>query len=137
MLKTFDGFIAAVSTETKIPFHGDEEGKYTAELQFDNGRGQKVFVVLDTDEAGDGIVRYYSVICQLSEEQQTLELFRDLLKLSVSFDYGAIGLTGNTLIISQTVMLKTLEVSNFMKSLIYVAAKADELEETFVKVDNA
>lgn len=137
MLKTFDGFIAAVSTETKIPFHGNDEGHYTAELQFEDGRHQKVFVILDKDEAGDSIVRYYSVVCHLKKNQQTFELFHDALKLSTSFDYGALGLMDNTLIVFQTVMLQTLEVSNFMKSLIYVAAKADELEENLAHVDEA
>lgn len=137
MFKIFDGFIAAVSTETKIPFLKDENGNYTANIEFSNDRRQKVFVTLDKDESGDGIVRYYSVICHLPEKQHSLELFRDALQAGVYFDYGAIGLMDSTLIVFQTVLLNNLQARTFIKSLVYVAAKADELEESLVHVDEA
>lgn len=137
MLKIFDGFIAAISSETKIPFHKDENNNYTATLEFENNRTQKVFITFDKDEAGDGIIRYYSVICHLKEEQHSVDLFRDALRYSSSLDYGAVALMQNVLVLVQTKMLINLEVRSFMKSLIYVAAKADELEEALVKVDKA
>lgn len=137
MLKIFDGFVAAISSETKIPFFKDDNNNYTATLEFDNDRKQKVFITFDKDEAGDGIIRYYSVICHLNEQQHSLELFRDALRYSSSLDYGAVALMENVLVLVQTAMFVNLEVRSFMKSLIYVAAKADELEEALVKVDEA
>ncbi len=134
MSKIFDAFVAAVNTETKIPFHKESDGNYIATIEFKNDQKQKVLIFLDRDEAGDSTVNYYSKICDIdkSENQhESLSIFRDALELNISLTYGAIAFVRNSLVIHQTYFLQNLDPQRFMKSLLYVAAKANELEEVF------
>ena len=133
MLELFDGFIAAVSTETHIPFHKEADGKYSAKIEFEGGRHQKVFVTLDQDDQGDPTINYHSVICKIKEND--VELFKDALKMNTSLTYGAIALLNDSLIVHQTYFLRSMEPQRFLKSLSYVAAKADELEESLTAQD--
>jgi hypothetical protein len=48
-------------------------------------------------------------------------------------DYGSIALLNDALVIRSSIMLEECEPHQFMKSLIYIAAKADEFEELFAK----
>ncbi|MES0489043.1 MAG: hypothetical protein ABUK01_03565 [Leptospirales bacterium] len=134
MLEAFDGFIAAVSSELKIPFQKEDDGEYTANIDFEGGRHQKVWVTLDRDEAGDPIINYYSHICKIA--QDNLEIFKEALSLNTSLTYGATALMGDdNLIMHQATFLKDMDPQRFIKSLFYVAAKADELEEQFIGQD--
>ncbi|RME91473.1 MAG: hypothetical protein D6767_05185, partial [Candidatus Hydrogenedentota bacterium] len=126
MLELFDGFIAAVATETHIPFKKEKDGHYFANVEFEGGRHQKVFVSLGEDEQGDPIIEYYSHVGSLPKKDADL-LYR-LLETNLKLTYGAIALKDDTIIIHQSYFLKTLDPERFLKSLVYVAAKADELE---------
>ena len=133
MLEAFDGFIAAVNTETKIPFYKESDGHYIAEISFEEGRKQKVLIFVDTDDAGDSTINYYSKICKL--QSSDLITFKTALELNVTLTYGAVALMDGSLVIHQTYFLKDMDPQRFMKSLLYVAAKADELEELFIHQD--
>ena len=136
MLEVFDGFVAAVNTETKIPFRKEHNGNYISTIKFKDDQEQKVLVFLDKDEAGDSTVNYYSKICDMDEhesEHQSLSIFRDALSLNISLTYGAIAFVENSLVIHQTYFLQNLDPQRFIKSLLYVAAKANELKEVFNK----
>ena len=131
MLKVFDGFIAAVNTETKIPFYKESDGNYVAHVDFENGQGQDVLVFLDTDESGDNTINYYSKVCKV--DQETIDLFKKALEMNVSLAYGALALMESSLVIHQSYFLQNLDPQRFIKSLLYVAAKASELKEVFDK----
>ncbi len=131
MLEIFDGFIAAINTETKIPFHKEADGKYSANITFEGGRKQKVIVSLGKDESGDSVLNYCSNIKKLEEKDSAL--FKEVLTLNASLTYGAIAIMKDTFVIHQTYFVKDLDPQRFMKSLLYVAAKADELEDIFKK----
>ncbi|MDH5717442.1 MAG: YbjN domain-containing protein [Spirochaetia bacterium] len=135
MLEIFDGFIAAITTETKIPFIKEEDGKYYANIEFEGGRKQRVLVSLGKDDANDPLVHYYSVICKIKEDD--LSLYKDALKINVNLDYGAIALLDDSMVIHQTMFLEDMDPKRFIKSLLYVAAKADELEEALIQVDES
>jgi hypothetical protein len=136
MLEIFDGFINAVSTEFHIPFKKEADGEYSAMVEFEGGRHQKVLVTFDKDDAGDAMINYYSVICQLDDPSQ--ELYREALLLNTTLTYGAIAMMeDNSLIMHQATFLKDLDPQRFIKSLTYVAAKADELEEQLTGQDLA
>ena len=130
-MEVFDGFISAVSKEFKIPFHKDTEGGYTANLEFEGGRSQEILVTLSNDESGDRIINYYSIIAQLKKD--LAELFKYALQMNATLDYGAIALINSTLVLRNSILLQDCDPQRFMKSLIYIAAKADELEELLVK----
>lgn len=123
----FDGFIAAIAEELRIKFHKKEPGAYTTKIEFEDDRSHEVLVNLAKDESGDRMIHYYSMIAHLKKED--VELFRYILKTNSTLDYGAIALLGDDLILRNSILLEDCEPKRFLKSLIYIAAKADELEE--------
>ena len=133
MLELFDGFLAAVSTETHIPFHKEANGKYHAHVEFEGGRHQNVLITMGEDDMGDATINFYSVICKVPSDN--CDLLKDALRLNISLTYGSIALMDDSLIIHRTYFLQDIEPERFLKSLIYVAAKADELEEVMIKED--
>jgi len=136
MLELFDGFISAVGTELKLDFKKESDGEYSTNIEFEGGRHQRVWIVLDTDESGDPMVSYYSVICKLENENPAL--YKEALNLNTTLTYGAIALFNEkSLIMHQATFLKDMDPQRFVKSLFYVAAKADELEEQFTGLDLA
>lgn len=66
-----------------------------------------------------------STIAKVKADQP--ELFKYALKLNATIDYSAIALMNETLVLKNTLLLEDCDPHQFMKSLIYVAAKADEL----------
>jgi hypothetical protein len=130
-MEIFDGFISAVASEFKIRFNKDDKGNYTTNIQFDNNRSQEILVTLSRDEAGDRIINYYSVIGRLKRD--LCELYKYSLQQNTTLDYGSIALLNDTLVLRSTVLLQDCDPHRFVKSLTYIAAKADELEELFVK----
>jgi hypothetical protein len=130
-MEVFDGFIAAIASEFKIRFHKDADGVYTTNIEFEDDRKQEVLITLAKDESGDRIINYYSAIVKLKND--FYELYKYSLNLNTSLNYGALGLLNETLILRDTVLLQDCDPRRFMKSLIYIAAKANELEEMFVK----
>lgn len=132
-MEIFDGFISAIASEFKIPFHKDKSGNYMATLEFDNGRSQDILVSLKKDESGDRVIHYHSVVASL--EKDAVDLYKSALQQNLTFDYGALALDKNNLVMHNTVLLESCEPRRFMKSLIYVAAKADEIEESLSRED--
>lgn len=132
-MEIFDGFISAIASELKMPFHKSKNGNYTINLEFDNGRSQEVLVYLKKDESGDRVIHYHSKIVSLKED--TWDLYKSSLQQNLTFDYGALALDGDSLVMHNSVLLEDCEPRRFMKSLIYVAAKADEIEEMLAKDD--
>lgn len=130
-MEVFDGFIAAVASEFKIKFHKDSSGVYTTHLEFENGRSQEVLITLTKDEAGDRVINMYSVVAKLKDD--FFEIYKYSLQLNATIHYGALALLNDTMILKTSLLLKDCEPVRFMKSLTYIAAKADELEELFVK----
>ena len=55
--------------------------------------------------------------------------------MNMDFDYGSLALRGKELVMYNSILLNGCEPIRFIKSLIYVAAKADELEEMLIKDD--
>ncbi len=127
----FDGFISAVASEFKIMFHKDSKGSYKTTLEFDNGRTQEVLVTLSKDESGDRIINYYSIFGRLKKDLG--ELFKYCLQLNSTLNFGAVALVGDTLILRNSLLLQDCDPRRFMKTLTYIAAKADELEELLMK----
>ena len=130
-MDVFDGFIAAIAKEFKIKFNRDTEDAYTTNIEFENDRSQEVLVTLTNDESGDRIINYYSIIGKL--KMDSFELYKYSLQLNSTLDYGALALLDDTLILRNSILLHHCEPQRFIKSLIYIAAKADELEEIFIK----
>lgn len=130
-MEVFDGFIAAIAAEFKLKFHKDAEGAYTTEIAFENNRSQKVLITLAKDEVGDRIINYYSVIGKLKGDFS--ELYKYALETNTNLHYGAMALVDDTLILRNSLLLQDCDPRRFMKSLTYIAAKADELEETLIK----
>lgn len=129
-MEIFDGFISAIASEFKIKFHKDSEGGYITHLEFDNNRSQEVLVTLTKDESGDRIINYYSIVAKLKKD--LCELYKYSLQLNTTLDYGAIALLNDTIILRSTTLLADCDPVRFMKSLTYIAAKADELEELLI-----
>lgn len=129
-MEIFDGFISAIAGEFRIRFHKDESGSYTTNIEFDNNRSQEVLITLSKDESGDRIVNYYSVIGKLKRD--LCELYKFSLQQNAIIDYGTIALMNDTLILRSSILLADCKPHQFMKSLTYIAAKADELEELFI-----
>ncbi len=132
-MEIFDGFISAVAAEFKIPFHKGKNGSYTATLEFDNGRSQEIVISLKKDEAGDRAIKYRSVVTTIKQDK--MEFYKFCLEQNLTFDYGALALDGKTLIVSDSVLLEDCEPRRFIKNLVYIAAKADEMEEIIMRVD--
>ena len=130
-MEVFDGFIAAVASEFKIKFHKDSQNVYTTKLEFENDRSQEVLITLSKDESGDRVINLYSVVVKLKDD--FFELYKYSLQLNATINYGALSLLNDTLILKTSLLLKDCEPARFMKSLTYIGAKADELEELFVK----
>jgi hypothetical protein len=130
-MEVFDGFIAAIASEFKIRFHKNAEGAYSTSIEFDNDRSQEVLVTLSKDESGDRIINYYSIVGKLKKD--LCELYKYSLQLNSTFNYGALALLDNTIILRNSILLRDCEPERFMKSLTYIAAKADELEELFIR----
>jgi hypothetical protein len=126
-MEIFDGFISAIATEFKLKFTKDNEGSYSTTIEFENDRSQQVLVTLTRDESGDRIINYYSVIGHLKKD--LCALYKYSLQLNTTFTYGGIALLDDTLILRNSILLEDCDPINFMKSLVYIAAKADELEE--------
>lgn len=129
-MEVFDGFISAIASEFKIRFHKDAEGTYRANIEFDNDRSQEVLVTLSRDESGDRIINYYSIIGRLKKD--LAELYKYCLQMNATLDYGSLALMNDALILRNTLLLKDCDPVRFMKSLSYIAAKADELEEMLI-----
>lgn len=134
-MQVFDGFMAAIASEFKIKFHKVEDGAYRTVLEFEDGRRQEVFITLDSDESGDRMIMCRSNIAKVKADQP--ELFKYALKLNATIDYSAIALMNDTLVLKNTLLLEDCDPRQFMKSLTYVAAKADELEEMLTQKDEA
>jgi len=132
-MEIFDGFISAVAAELKIPFHKGKDGSYTATLEFDNGRSQDILISLKQDEAGDRVINYRSVVAEKHDDK--LNFYKFCLKQNMTFDYGALALDGDTLIVNNSMLLEECEPRRFLKNLVYIAAKADEIEEIIVRED--
>jgi ribosomal protein S8 len=130
-MEMFDGFISAIASEFKIKFHKDAEGGYITHLEFENDRSQEVLITLNRDESGDRIINYYSIIGKLKRD--VCELYKYSLQLNTTFDYGGIALLNDTLVMRNSILLADCDPIRFMKSLTYIAAKADELEELLNK----
>jgi len=126
-MEIFDGFIAAIASEFKIKFHKDGEGAYTTNIEFENNREKKLLITLSQDESGDRLINYYSIIGKLKKD--SFELFKYSLQLNSTLHYGALALLNDTLILRDSIVLKDCDPRNFMKFLIYIAAKGDEIEE--------
>jgi len=134
MLEIFDGFINAVASEMQIPFKKENDGEYSAFVEFEGGRHQRVLVSFEKDDQGDPMINYYSVICKLKDPSP--EMFREALLMNTSLTYGAIALMDDdSLIMHQATFLKDMDPQRFIKSFLYVAAKADELEEQLTGED--
>ncbi|MCP4132697.1 MAG: YbjN domain-containing protein [bacterium] len=132
-MEIFDGFISAVASDFKIKFHKDSAESYYTTIQFENDRSQDVLITLAIDESGDRVINYYSVIGKLKKD--LCELYKYALQLNTTFDYGSIALLTDTLILRNSILLQDCDPRRFMKSLTYIAAKADELEESLIKED--
>lgn len=132
-MEIFDGFISAIASELKIPFHKDGEGHYTTTIEFDNGRSQDMLVTLRRDESGDRVINYLSEIMELKSDMP--DLYKFCLVLNNTFDYGALALRDKKLVMYNSILLEDCDPVRFIKSLIYIAAKADEVEEMFQKED--
>ena len=130
-MEVFDGFIAAIASEFKIKFHKDADNVYTTTIDFENGRNQEVLITLSKDESGDRIINYYSIVAKLKRDLG--ELYKYSLQMNSTFHYGAIALLDNTLILRNSILLRDCDPGRFMKSLTYISAKADELEELLIK----
>ncbi|OHD67783.1 MAG: hypothetical protein A2W19_13220 [Spirochaetes bacterium RBG_16_49_21] len=130
-MEMFDGFISAIASEFKIRFHKDMQGSYTTNIEFDNNRSQEVLITLSKDEAGDRIINYYSIVGRLRKD--LAELYKYCLQLNTTLDYGALALLDDTLILRNSILLRDCDPVRFMKSLSFIAAKADELEEVLIK----
>jgi hypothetical protein len=133
-MDAFDGFIAAIASEFNLNFRKDSEGAYITNIEFENGRKQEILITLSNDESGDRIIHYYSVIARLKHD--SIDLFKYALELNSALDYGAVVLMNGSLVLRESILLHHCEPQRFMKSLIYIAAKADELEEILIQPEN-
>jgi len=133
-MQAFDGFISAVAGEFHIRFHKDDKGNYTTKIEFEGNRWKEILITLTNDESGDRIINYYSIIGVLQKD--LAELYKFCLEQNASLDYGAFALMNNMLILRNTSLLRDCDPHRFVKVLLYIAAKADELEELFAKNSN-
>ncbi len=128
-MEVFDGFIAAIASEFKIKFNKKGNGQYTTTIEFENNRRQDVVISISNDESGDRMIHYHSPIMEVKKDSP--KLFKQSLELNSTIDYGAIILMDDTLTLRNSILLHHCEPQRFMKNLVYIAAKADELEEMF------
>ncbi len=132
-MELFDGYIAAIASEFDIKFSKEKEGHYSTVIEFENNREQEVSISLSKDESGDRMIHFHSMIAKL--EKDSPQLFKKSLQINAALDYGAIVLDNHKLRLRSSLLLHHCEPQRFMKNLMYVAAKADELEEKFTKKD--
>ena len=132
-MEVFDGFISAIASEFKIKFHKDAEGGYSTTIRFENDRHQDVLITLNKDESGDRDINYYSIVGTLKKDSG--ELYKYCLQLNATLDYGAVALLNDTIVLRNSILLEDCDPMRFMKSLTYIAAKADELEEILIQKD--
>lgn len=130
-MEVFDGFIAAIASEFRIKFNKDSDGVYTTNIEFENNRTQEVLVTLSQDESGDSLINYYSIVAKLKSD--VCELYKYSLQMNSTFNYGALALLNSTLVLRNSILLQDCEPERFLKSLTYIAAKADELEELLIQ----
>lgn len=130
-MEVFDGFIAAIASEFKIKFNKDADGVYTTNIEFENDRTQEVLVTLSKDESGDSLICYHSIVAKMKSD--VCELYKYSLKLNSTFNYGALALLNSTLVLRNSILLQDCNPERFLKSLTYIAAKADELEELLIQ----
>jgi hypothetical protein len=135
-MEIFDGFISAIASEFKIPFRKDSHGNYTTTIEFENGRSQDILVYLKKDESGDRVIHYHAVVVS-PLKQGSKDIYKTVLKKNLTLDYGALALDKEALVMRNTILLEDCDPRRFMKSLVYIAAKADELEEQIQKGDIA
>ena len=133
-MEAFDGFISAIASEFKIPFRKDNQGNYTTTLEFENGRSQDVLIYLRQDESGDRVIHYHSVVVS-PFKHSSKNIYKTMLEQNLTLDYVALALDKDALVMHNTILLQDCDPRRFMKSLVYIAAKADELEEQFHKED--
>jgi hypothetical protein len=129
-MEVFDGYIAAISSEFKMKFHKDAEGAYTTVIEFEDNRSQEVLITLTKDEVGDRIINFYSIIAMLKGDFG--ELYKYALQLNSNIILGGLALINDNLVLRDSLLLQDCDPRRFVKSLTYIAAKADELEEVFV-----
>ncbi len=132
-MEIFDGFISAVAKEFRINFHKDADNSYITTLEFEGDRKQDVLITLTKDESGDRLINYYSIIVKLKKD--VCELYKFALQENTALNYGAIALLNDTLVLRNSILLQDCDPIRFMKSLTYIAAKADEIEELLVSDD--
>jgi hypothetical protein len=130
-MQIFDGFIAAIASEFNITFHKTDEGSYKTLIEFEDDRSQEVLVTLAWDESEDRMIHYYSIITQLKSDNN--ELYKYALETNATLDYGALAIMDNTLVLRNSILLEECEPKRFLKSLVYIAARADELVEQLVE----
>lgn len=130
-MQIFDGFIAAIASEFNITFHKTEEGSYKTTIEFEDDRSQEVLVMLSWDESEDRMIHYYSVIAQMKTDDG--DLYKYALETNATLDYGAMALMDGTLVLRNSILLEECDPKRFLKSLIYIAARADELVELLVE----
>ncbi len=132
-MELFDGFIAAIASEFNIKFEKDPEENYITTIEFQNERKQDVSVSISIDESGDRIIHFVSNIKKLKKDSSVL--YKQSLEINSYLDYGAIVLEESNLKLRNSILLHHCEPQRFMKNLLYIAAKADELEEKFTRKD--
>jgi len=132
-MEIFDAFISAVAKEFKLQFHKNEKEGYITTIEFEGDRKQDVLVTLTMDESGDRLINYYSIIAKIKKD--VCELFKYALQQNTTIDYGAFALLDDTLVLRNAILLQDCDPMRFMKSLTYIAAKADEFEEILIKDD--
>lgn len=130
-MQIFDGFIAAIASEFKIKFDKKEEGSFTTTIEFENDRKKEVLVMLSWDEAEDRVIHYYSQIANLKADDGSL--YKYALETNATLDYGSLALVNNSIVLRNAILLEECDPKRFLKSLIYIAAKSDELVELLVE----
>ena len=132
-MELFDGYIAAIASEFNMKFDKESDGIYNTRIEFENDRHQDVLIKLLDDESGDKMIHFYSNIMNLKDD--SLMLFKHSLQINSELDYGAIVMKDDKLMLKNAILMHQCEPQRFMKNLVYVAAKADELEEQFTNKD--
>jgi hypothetical protein len=132
-MEIFEGFISAVAAEFNMKFLRKKDGVYSITVEFDNDRSQEVIISLAKDESGDRLINCYSIIVKVKSDYA--ELYKYALKMNAVIDYGAIALMEDALVLRNTLLLEDCEPHQFVKSLTYVAAKSDEIEENLTSKD--
>ncbi|MBN2436843.1 MAG: hypothetical protein JXK07_16400 [Spirochaetes bacterium] len=134
-MQIFDGFIAAIAAEFNMEFHKSGEGSYTTVIEFENNRKKEVLVMLSWDEAEDRMIHFYSSVATFKADDG--ELFKYALETNATLDYGAFAIIDDSLVLREAILLEECEPKRFIKSLVYIAAKSDELVEILLEKQNS